>query len=309
MGMVSRRRLQRILTENAAFISPRGMQTLVDALNRSNRDSLSAEYEVLLLNAFHKLGHVEYEPPGRGPRKPDLLFSPASIPGLRLTADITAVSDAGLKEENPADHLWKEFVKLLRRYGLSGAGFSGRVEGTLAGVREDQKMILAIPPKKGIPQLVRRLTPFVRGIAKTPEKPAAVRLNETGLNFSISYQPGDRSSGWSHLSFRVPYSLTRNPVANRLKAKARQVKGSGVKGITGILLCDGDCDILRGLGYSTTHFSERDIVSHFFKLNMSLSFVVFLTVRESYPSFSTPTRRHFQATVFSNPWAQFPCPP
>lgn len=187
--------------------------------------------------------------------------------------------------------------------------FQGRVEGELAGTRGDQKMILAIPPKQEVPRLLRRLTPFVRSIAKAPEKPAAVKLDEIGLNFSISYQPGNRSSGWSHFSFTVPYSLTRNPVANRLKAKARQLKGSGFKGVTGVLLCDGDCDILRGLGYSTTHFSERDIVSHFFKRNTSISFVVFLTVRESYPPFSTPTRRHFRATVFSNPSAQFPCLP
>jgi hypothetical protein len=72
MAIFSRRLLQRLINENARFLLPRQTKDHVRRLNNADESSLDAEWEVVLPNAFGKLGRVTHDPDGRGIRRPGL---------------------------------------------------------------------------------------------------------------------------------------------------------------------------------------------------------------------------------------------
>ncbi len=73
MAIFSRRTLQRIINENASFLTKEQQVNHVEKLNEGN---LSFEWEVVLLYIFSKFGKVTHEPKFEKCRKKiDILFS------------------------------------------------------------------------------------------------------------------------------------------------------------------------------------------------------------------------------------------
>jgi hypothetical protein len=62
MAIFSRRTLQRLINENASFLTTKQLKKHVDSLNNADEHSLGAEWEVVLLNCFSKAGTVTHEP-------------------------------------------------------------------------------------------------------------------------------------------------------------------------------------------------------------------------------------------------------
>jgi hypothetical protein len=71
MAIFSRRTIQRLINENASFLTTKQIKSHVDNLNNGD---LGAEWEVVLLNVFSKLGRVEHEKNFNG-KKPDIYFT------------------------------------------------------------------------------------------------------------------------------------------------------------------------------------------------------------------------------------------
>ena len=69
MAIFSRRAIQRLIEENTAFLSRKQTQTHIAKLNLHNESILATEWEVVLLNAFSKLGTVKHEPNWGLPRR------------------------------------------------------------------------------------------------------------------------------------------------------------------------------------------------------------------------------------------------
>ena len=200
MAIFTRRSLQRMLNENAAFLSREQLRAHVDSLNAQGVDPeryLSYEWEVAVLNAFSQIGRVQHEPDLSGQRFPDLHFSEMNVPALlarvrsisaeanqmvdeaiakeaaesrgeeddgdekfAFVADIATVSDTGLHERNPIEALVEEFGRIIEKKKLRFRSFSYTV-----GRNSSQEFILRKRSKLKLPPRGR----FGPAIFNTPE--------------------------------------------------------------------------------------------------------------------------------------------
>jgi len=102
MALFTRRHLQRILDENARFLKSGQLRNSIKQLNSVCDEYLAKEWELALLNAASKHGHVEHEPGASDERKPDLRFR-SNDDGVAFIADVATISDHGFHQENPVD--------------------------------------------------------------------------------------------------------------------------------------------------------------------------------------------------------------
>lgn len=288
MSTFSRREIQRRLNGVAAKLSGRQVEDLVGRLNQKGRVVLEAEWELMWLSALSDLGQLKHEPAlGNGTRRIDCVFQNAAI---EFAADITAVSDAGYDEDNPIEELRTALDELYLKHGVP-SGFHLHVESKMEGEFRDQKVHLLLPKRGEIRSFVKRnFTLLMKGIAARPDTAAAHTAAVDGGAIRISYDPNKRgyNTGGGHLSFNVPYSLSRNPLTHALKGKKRQLKKSGWSGLRGIIVCDADCYILTSnTGYSSALTLEQ-IVGDFLRQNRSIDFVLCVGVQTQWDHLSRP---------------------
>lgn len=100
MAIFSRRTVQRMLTENAQFLTKEQLGQHVSRLNGKGFQTLDAEWEVAVLNALSKLGKIEHEPVLEGTANLDLLFTHHT--GSSFLTDVVSVSDEGYEEKKAA---------------------------------------------------------------------------------------------------------------------------------------------------------------------------------------------------------------
>src|SRR5689334_18276136 len=129
MAIFSRRMIQRMLNENAAFLSEKQLDRLVSTLNRNDFYSLDVEWEVAVLNAFSKIGTVTHEPhlPDTD-KRPDLVFVPFTDSTASFIADVTMVSDEGFEKDVPVLTFEIELGERIEAAGLQKSSFSCIVE-------------------------------------------------------------------------------------------------------------------------------------------------------------------------------------
>ena len=229
MPIFSKRTLQRLIDENSRFLTKEQLLKHINGLNKSNEDSINFEWEVVLLNAFNKLGKLSHEPTLAGKSRPDLLFSHPT--GTELLAEIATVSDRGFEAENPLEPFLSELTRMRNKYGLKQGSFSWRIEGQREGPFRDQKMKLNLPPRRDIHKLFDgSFHRFMKKIKLDPSLACSHTIKTCGTGISLSYNPGSRYGSGSYPAYTVAYSITRNPVYNTLKRKSGQLKQSGYRG-------------------------------------------------------------------------------
>src|SRR5690349_15444332 len=118
MAIFSRRTLQRALRENQAFLSPDQTRAHIRALDGEGQNVLAIEWEVIVLNAFSKVGVVRHEVDLGGSTRPDLVFQPSATPSEGFVADITTVSESGRERANPLGWFRDELVRRARKAGI-----------------------------------------------------------------------------------------------------------------------------------------------------------------------------------------------
>jgi hypothetical protein len=306
MTLISRREIQRIINENSSFLSKAQTSDFVRILNYDDSSSLAFEWEVLLLNAFSKIGLVKYEN-NNGKRKPDIYYQNKSDASANFLADITSVSDDDQRKNNPHDYFLNEFRKLLVTFKSIKGGFSFNVLGQNIGTFSDSKMKLLLPTKGDIPQFVKEyFTDYLRNINNNPNVTALLNVNNKSVKINVIYNPNDKYTVSSHPSYAVPYSLARNPLYNRLKSKAKQMKASIIGGVKGIIICDGGCDVLSDGSRGLKHYSQSQIIFHFLKRNKSISYVQVFTVKQSPYNMFDRNRLYFHSNLYINNDALFP---
>ncbi len=299
MAIVARRVLQRLIRENAAFMSRDQRERHAAALDRAGRDSLSAEWEVLVLNGLAKLLNVRHEL-SVGERKPDVLASvgPMHAPE-QFVADIATAYEVGYHERNPIKTISAELQMRARRLGLVGHGFDLCVEGEMQGERGKQQMVLKLPEKSAVSMfLSNRVDPFLAACAREPTVPREMEVREQGLDLRIGFRPSGSTSAMSYPSFTTNYSKTRNSIFNVLKRKAQQLRDTGFPGPRGVILCAADADLRGSQGGG---HGLRAITSEVFRQNPSLSFV--LTIWSLDPVFD---RGEYRSELYVNPAARNP---
>ncbi len=180
MAICSRRTLQRLINENATFLKRKQIRTHVDKLNRNDiamsrgqEPSLDTEWEVILLNAFSKVGFVEHERNFGGSRFPDLYFVAHTDENQCFIADITAISDKGFEGHNPYNLLSDQLTEQVVLRGLRPNSFSLGVAGNHSEVyRGGPKARLLLPPVSKFKEKIfnQRFEAFLDQIACSPNK-------------------------------------------------------------------------------------------------------------------------------------------
>lgn len=299
----ARRSIQGFIEGLQSVMSQAALIKLVEKLNRNDSASLSFEWETAVLFALSREGIIGYEIDHGGNRYPDVTFTLPNHQDVGFVADITSVSDKGLEDENPT-RLFSEILhEKAKALGISG-GFQYQIEGGAVGEQyRNRKVKLAIPSRKQLPVFMEKyVVPWLKDIKVKGLMQESITIQQC---LTISYNSIATTSGGGHMSYTVAYSLTRNPLYTSLKDKAGQLRDSEFDGCKGIILCDGNCNLLKSQLLSASNYSDRQIVEAFFKNNSSISFVVTLWVEQVHNVFNNAIHRQLGLKLFTNPDARF----
>jgi hypothetical protein len=280
MALFLRREVQRRIDEASAFLDKEKLQGLVRRLNLPNKASIEAQWELMWLTAFARLGELRHEVAHPdGTRFPDVHYKTDEV---EFVADITTASDCGYDADNPIEEFRRAINHLYRKYKTKG-GFTLGIESRMVGKFGDRKVKLLLPTKSRLTKFVaEHFEPFVASVMTSPEAAGHCSAAIDGGAIVLTYDPKRRplNHDTGHLSFNVPYSLTRNPVYNVLKSKKPQLKKSGYKGLKGVIIGDASCNILNTSMVSGSAFSLSDIVLGFLGETQSIDFVLTVGVEE-----------------------------
>lgn len=293
MAICSRRTLQRLINENAKFLPRRQVRALVDKLNnndmaasKGHKPSLATEWEIILLNAFSKLGIVEYERNFGGGRYPDLHFVALNDPDQFFVADITAISDNGYKGLNPFDALFDELMGRVGGRGLRQNSFSLQVEGNHEELyREGPKAKLKLPSPSRFKDKVfnQEFEAFLENIARSPNEKAnyKVRKPDDNVDLAIGYDPGQLFASGGHISYKKITKLTDNIVYSRLQEKRIQLLEAGFEGPIAIILCDGGFEIFNGAMYDFSGYGVSDVIKQFLLDHCDVDFILSFSIEQA----------------------------
>lgn len=305
MAIFSRRIVQRALDENRLFLSTEQMNNHVNKLNDpDNYNSIIAiEWEVIILNTLSKFGEIQHEKTFKGAKKPDIYFTTKEITYI---ADVTTISDVGYNNDNPTDYFNEQLIELLRKKevppkGLTVTFYSEQTEYT------NNKIKIMLPPKSDIPKLIKEeLSVFLDSIKDNPLSPIFKKIERDNTFITIAFDPKNPYYSFQHQTYNIPQSLEKNPLFYRLKDKTKQLKQTEYEGITGVIICDGDCAFLNKQSYNNQKYSQENIVNKFLKNNSSLSFVLIITPEEDFQHLTMKRTNSIKTNLYTNSVAKFP---
>ena len=303
MAIFSRRTIQRMIDENAAFLTKEQLNQHVSKLNQQDFQSFDTEWEVAALNAFSKLGNVTHEPDLEGSAKLDLLFTRNESSFL---ADITSVSDEGFEKEFSVKAFYVELQERLKKAGLLFKGWSLTIGELPVNYGEPRKP--ALPPRSEFAKEIFNsdFKKFLENVNDHPEYSQTYSVSTEKTAISLTYNPGSNSF-MSHLPvYNSALAKDKNPVFNALRAKARQHKRVNFTGFKGIILCDGGSDMIHNQphGAFEFNFNAVDAAKDFLRQYQSIDFVVLLssvwTDQGRYRPWDEKPARKIQVTVVGN---------
>lgn len=282
MAIFARRTIQRLLNENASFMRIGQAMAHARLLNQANDQSLDFEWEVVVLNAFSKVGTVQYEPDLGGTSKPDILFAESPDGPAAFIAEIATVSNRGRAELNPIEFFSAELIRRAHKARLSANKFALRVGGALEGQGRGKVVKLKLPPKGELARVFDgEFDRFLRLCQDAPVEGHRFERKCDGIEVEIGYNPAQDYMSTSYMSFDVAYSPTRNPVHHALSRKADQLRNAHSGTPKGIVLCAADCDLDKGFS-GASGFGVDRIVQHFLRDNLSIAFVLVLAALEGW---------------------------
>lgn len=288
-----RRALQRRLNELRSVLDGIAVDKLAGRLNQPGKDRVAAMWELVVLHGLSKCGCLQSEVALASLRRPDILFEQGE---LRLTADVTSVSDEGLDKDNPYSELSQLLEAAKDKLKLPIGGLELRVRARYESTKRGTRTVLRLPPRGKLQEFVRqRIVPQLREQITAGSFPLRITIDddEAGLDINIDPTKSPYSSG-SFAVYDVPKIKDRNPLYNALKAKVGQLRGAN--GITGVIVGDGNCVALSDRSANSNGVSAKDIVDEFFRQFSSIDFVLLLSVRESrhnWMSHSPPVRQNY----------------
>jgi hypothetical protein len=199
---------------------------------------------------------------------------------IGFIADITTVSDAGLHDANPFMEFSQSLICLAKTLGLEPNWFYIDVRGERTGPYRFEKTKLLLPKRNSIPDfLEQQIRPFLTEIQKQKLLPRSIKIDdEEGVSLTISYNPGRQFAGGHYPSYESTYAIKGNPLWNRLKEKATQLKVTSESSKVGIIVCDGGCHLLQARYRGDSTFTPEDVIREFCAETPFISFVICLTV-------------------------------
>jgi hypothetical protein len=309
VAIFPRRVVQQTLIQSGQFLSKLQVEACVHKLNEHDpQTQLSAEWELLTLAAFQRLGTVRHEESVGGSSRLDLIFSSNSSSTPQFVADIRTVSDEGLHRENPVSELQRELYRQLRKRGIHKGGFHIEISSRGRIPQPDRKLLLALPSRGQIGSFLKsELGNFLGYITRCPEQPHEITVDRPDVALKIRFDPSAIITFTLHPAYTAAYHKEQNPVFRALEDKAKQLKNSGYDGARGIILCDGGCATLYPSKHVGFHYSLAELVNRFFRVHRSVSFVLAISVFEQTPhgAQNAPVRE-ISGNLFLNPEARTP---
>lgn len=142
---------------------------------------------------------------------------------------------------------------------------------------------------------------FIETVKKTPndQRNHHVRHLSPPTDITIQYQPGKAwgVGGTSYGSYTDTTVKDDNPLFNRLKAKAAQLRKSGYEGLRGIIVCDRGSRIFTEMSNWST-FTMLEVVNDFFSKNSSVAFVVTIGIKTDSSAFGGRFHYRFEPKLF-----------
>jgi hypothetical protein len=262
----TRRALQRRLDELRLILAPSAVAGLAARLNRSGRDRMAAMWEVVVLHGLSQLGAVATEKELPSGRRPDISFDNGQI---RFTADVTCVSDEGLDEANPYADLIREIEAAKTKLGLPIGGVDLRIGNRTEKIKGGERRSLRLPPRKRIREFVRdEIVPRLKEQKEAGQTVLRVEIEDDEVSVALSIDP---SRGYYSTGGYAAY-------------EADQLRGA--IGMTGIIVGNGDCAIMRARPPSRGDIGPGDIASELLRQCSSIDFVLLLTIGEEPHSFA-----------------------
>ena len=301
MAIFSRRILQRLINENIIILFPGQTKRHVDRLNsgwakerlsdEDIKERLSAEWEVVLINALSKIGNVVHEKEfnkndKQDNKKSDIYFESLGNPQNSFLVDITAVSDQGLHRNNPIEYLRSELYNKIKNHGLNPNKFSIMVNWKKPPLYKGSgKIELKLPAKARFDQIIFNDNFFnsLQIISKEPETPLRFTHFKTDdADMIIRYNPNQKYASWSYPSYQEIYKLTENRIFDALNDKLPQLTRTGFPGPLGICLCDAGCDAFNKEANWYT-YSIDQVIKRFLSDNEEISFVITFSAARNSP--------------------------
>lgn len=272
-----RRALQRRLTELRAVLGDEAIDNLAGRLNRPGKDRIAAMWELAVFHGLSKYGSLQSEVELTSGRRPDIQFHGHD---LQIIADVTAVSDEGLDQDNPYHELSQLIEAAKKKLGLPIGGLDLRIRHRNESTKRGTRTVLKLPPRQKLREFVdHEVLPILREQAAAGQLPLSVVIDDEDVGVVITIDPSKSpysSAGFT--AYDLPTIKDRNPLYRALKAKADQLRGA--PGLNGIIVGDADCVALSERSQRGSGVSTGMIVKEFFRQHTSVDFVVLLSVRE-----------------------------
>lgn len=302
MGIFSRRVVKRLLEENSHFLPKDKLNLQINHLNGASPvQRVTTEWEIAVLNGLQKLGlEPHYEPRFAGGSS--VLDVLVKYQAKEALIDITTASDRGLDEENPFQRLADNLIRRVRERGLDPNKFGLRVEGNWQQLHlGGPKPRLLMPQPGTFDSIVfnRGFSEFLEQVAASRRKASFRPCSDLDTLVWITYDPAQQFFTGGHLDYTVAFTCNRNPVHNRLDAKASQLKKAGFNGSKGIVLCDGGCSLLSKNARPGLDLGLSEIVLGFLNAEPQIHFVMVLRVKSDNSGLLGPEHTKIDSKLFA----------
>ncbi len=281
MAIFSNDVLQKSIHTLMRCLSEGQLKTIADKLNKIDEKSLHTEWELIVLSVFSKIGVIEHEKEIGG-RKPDIWLSLSKPGDYNLVADITTVSDKGLKE-SLVNSFRKKFQHELGKRKLRTENFSP----TFKLIKESSNIN---------DYLNDELRNFLDKLTADKNK-SDYFVSKNGF-LTLKYHPDTQVFTWSK-PITSHKKLSSNPFSNALKSKNDQLKN--IKTIPkGIILCDGVSEMFFFRETCVLWFGSDDIIRDFLRRNSHINFVLSVWTERTPVPLTTPKSYKVKVCLFEN---------
>lgn len=229
-----------------------------------------------MFSGFSKFRHEEALADGR---KPDFQCELSKSEAL-IVGDITSVSDKGYHDQNPIEFFLDELDRVAKKYGSNRSQFHAQTDSIEKGRYDRRKVMLLIPKGSRRAKFFKKeLAPYIRERLQKEDYGHKQLFRTEDYSIEIEFKPKSNFASWGHPTYTSVLNIDRNPVWNRLKDKAKQLKNTPEGAVKLVLLCDGGSEAMR-VGGIDGRPGREEIVSEFLRRHSSIDLVLMFTVVE-----------------------------
>lgn len=276
MAIFSRRTIQRLINDNSLFTARKDLKEQVKKLNLEKnipqRDAISAEWEIIILNVLSQVGKVTHPAKFAGTTEPDVYFKRNNC---SVVADIVSISDEGKNMQNPVEELNDWLDKTVAEFGYNPNNFELRLGGNYGSKLYKTKTELKIPSLALINKNENLLgIEFINFLKEIPKSSSSIMVyKDSKYSLSVVYSEYSKYSSVTYPSYNEITSL----INDALEKKADQLKRAQSNLPLGIFICDGGFESFQSM--SSLHgYSMNEVIKYFLKSYQNISFVFSTTV-------------------------------